>query len=184
MNLPPIPRTNLSAPQRRALLATPWGWIACGFGSGLAPVAPGTFGSLASILPYLLLRELPLWVALLITLAVFWLGVLAADAVETLLSRKDPGLIVIDEWVGQWLTLLLLERAPVWLPGIAAPLPLWAMLLLGFVLFRACDVAKPWPASAVDRGVAGGLGTMLDDAIAALWAAVLGGAVLVALARF
>ena len=45
-------RKRLSAPQRRALLATPWGWLACGFGSGLAPLAQGTFGSLAALLPY------------------------------------------------------------------------------------------------------------------------------------
>jgi phosphatidylglycerophosphatase A len=176
-----IPRNSLSPPQLRALLATPWGWIACGLGSGLAPVAPGTFGSLAAVLPYLLLRELPVWIVLLIILALFALGVRAADAVETLLQRKDPGLIVVDEWVGQWLTLALMEAALAHWPELFGAPSLWRTLLIGFVAFRLCDIVKPWPASLADRRVPGGLGTMLDDAAAALWAALLGAGVLAAL---
>jgi phosphatidylglycerophosphatase A len=165
----------------RALMRTGSGWIATGLGSGLAPAAPGTFGSLAAIAPYLLLRELPFWAVVLVTLALFALGVRAADAVEAQLQRKDPGLIVVDEWVGQWLTLALMEAALARWPEPFGATPLWRTLAIGFVAFRVCDIAKPWPASLADRRVPGGLGTMLDDAAAALWAVLLGLGALAAL---
>ena len=176
-----VPRSRLSPIQRRALLSTPWGWIACGLGSGLAPFAPGTFGSLAAIAPYLALRAAPVWGIAIALVALFMLGVRAADAVERQLDRKDPGLIVVDEWVGQWLTLALLEAMAARWPELIGTRPLWCVLLVGFVAFRLCDIVKPWPASVADRSVPGGLGTMLDDVVAALWAALLGAGVLATL---
>ena len=149
---------KLSAEQRRLILRDPAGWIACGFGSGLSPVAPGTFGSAAALLPWLLLRQLPLWGILAITAAVFVVGVWASQRTVDRLSLSDPGCVVIDEFVGQWLALAF---AP---PG-------WMWMLAGFALFRLFDVWKPWPVSWADRNVHGGLGVMLDDAMAGAMAA-------------
>lgn len=148
---------SLDAAQRRRLLAHPAGWVACGLGSGLAPAAPGTLGSVAALLPYLLLRELPLWAYLTAVLAAFVLGVWVSQIVVQRLKLEDPGCIVVDEFVGQWLALAL---AP---PG-------WIWIIVGFLLFRFFDIVKPWPVSWADRAVGGGLGVMLDDALAGLLA--------------
>jgi phosphatidylglycerophosphatase A len=69
----------------------------------------------------------------------------------------DPPAIVIDEVVGQWLTLALMPVDPV-------------VYVLGFLLFRVFDVLKPWPANAIDRSVTGGFGVMLDDVVAGIYA--------------
>jgi phosphatidylglycerophosphatase A len=148
-------------PPPRALLGRPAGWIATGFGSGLSPFAPGTAGSAAALLPWLALRELA-WPAYVVAIVLaFALGVWASGVVVRELGVEDPGVIVWDEFVGQWIALLPLlatARGPAWV-GAA------------FVLFRLFDVLKPWPASWADRRVKGGLGVMLDDALAAIYAA-------------
>lgn len=147
----------------------PWIWIASGLGSGLSPKAPGTFGSLAALIPYLWLRAHPVWLASAMVL-VFLLGMIAANQIRRIIPRDDPGLLVLDEWVGQWLTL-----APViWLwPALGlSAWPIWAELLGGFVLFRTFDILKPWPVSWADRELSGGFGAMLDDALAGVYAAL------------
>jgi len=152
----------LGAEQRRALLAHPAGWIACGFGSGLSPIAPGTAGSFAALLPWFGLRELPLpyyAVALVLALA---LGVWACDVAVRALKIADPGAVVWDEFVGLWIALAPL----LWMPRGTS----W--VCAGFILFRIFDIAKPWPVSWADRHVAGGLGVMLDDVFAGLYAAL------------
>ncbi|HEX7113173.1 MAG TPA: phosphatidylglycerophosphatase A [Mizugakiibacter sp.] len=158
----------LDAAQRRALLAHPAGWIAAGFGSGLAPVAQGTAGSLAALLPWwFLLRELP-WPLYAGVLALaFALGVWACGVAGARLGVDDHRALVWDEFVGQWLAL------------IAAPAGL-AWMLAGFALFRLFDVWKPWPIRWFDRRVKGGLGVMLDDLLAGAAAAL----VLQLVARF
>jgi phosphatidylglycerophosphatase A len=153
-------RKTLSAAQRRALLATPAGWIACGLGSGLAPMAQGTFGSLAAILPWLLLRELSLPLNLLAIVLGFALGVWACEMAGRALGVDDHRALVWDEFVGQWIALL---------PALLAP---WWAVLLGFALFRLFDVWKPWPIREFDRRLHGGLGVMVDDVIAGVFAAV------------
>jgi len=168
--------TATRAEEVRKLIADPASWIATGLGSGLAPFAPGTAGSALALLPYLGLRVLPLWLQFVVIAVVFVAGTYSADRVCRLLQREDPGAIVIDEWIGQWLTLVLVERtlsacgADL---GIGTTMPLPWLLALGFVAFRLCDVLKPWPASWADRQLSGGFGTMVDDALAALWAAPL-----------
>ena len=150
---------RLDAAQRRALLTHPAGWIACGFGSGLSPIAPGTVGSAAALLPWLCLRELAWpWYALALVVA-FAIGVWASNIAIPRLRIADPGSIVWDEFVGQWIALL---------PALLAP---WWVVLAGFALFRLFDVWKPWPIGWFDRRVKGGFGVMLDDAIAGLFAA-------------
>ena len=153
---------SLDVAQRRALLAHPGGWIACGFGSGLSPVAPGTAGSLAALLPWLALRELP-WPLYPGALAlVFALGTWASNVAIARLRIADPGAVVIDEFVGQWIALLPLVIAP----------QTWPWIVAGFALFRLFDVWKPWPVSWADRRVRGGFGVMLDDVVAGVYAAI------------
>jgi phosphatidylglycerophosphatase A len=149
----------LDPADRRRLLATPSGWLACGLGSGLAPRAQGTFGSMAAVLPWLLLRDLP-WLGWLLVIVVgFAVGVWACDRAGRLLGVADHRSVVWDEFIGQWIALL---------PALAAP---WWAVLAGFLLFRLFDVWKPWPIGWFDRRVKGGLGVMLDDVIAGMFAA-------------
>jgi phosphatidylglycerophosphatase A len=138
-----------------ALLAT---W----FGSGLLPVAPGSWASLAALPCAALLVWLGGALLLLAAgAALFVIGMWAADAYMNAVQVHDPPAIVIDEVVGQWVTLALLPLDPL-------------VYALGFVLFRVVDVLKPWPANFIDRAVTGGFGVMLDDIVAGVYA---GGAV-------
>jgi phosphatidylglycerophosphatase A len=150
----------LDPADRRRLLASPAGWIACGFGSGLTPKAQGTFGSLAAILPWLLLRglSLPAWVGIIVV--AFAIGVWACDVAGRSIGVDDHRSLVWDEFVGLWITLL---------PALLAP---WWAVLAGFALFRLFDVWKPWPIAWFDRRVKGGFGVMLDDAIAGVFAGI------------
>lgn len=163
-------RTRLSAQQRQRLLASPAGWLACGFGSGLAPVAQGTFGSLAALLPWLALRELAWPWYLCVLLLAFGLGVWACGVAGRALQVADHRSIVWDEFVGQWVALAPL-LLPTWMPS--SPVALGGSMLAGFALFRLFDVWKPWPISWLDRRVKGGLGVMVDDLLAGVFAALL-----------
>jgi phosphatidylglycerophosphatase A len=153
-------RKTLTSEQRRALLSTPAGWLACGFGSGLAPVAQGTFGSAAAILPWLLLRHVSLPWNLVVIVIGFVVGVKACDIAGRALGVDDHRSLVWDEFIGQWIALL---------PALLAP---WWVAVAGFVLFRFFDVLKPWPIRWLDRHVKGGLGVMLDDVLAGVFAAI------------
>jgi phosphatidylglycerophosphatase A len=127
--------------------------LACGFGSGLAPKAPGTFGTLAAIPFWLALQILDApWYALVVAVA-FGLGIYICGRTARDIGVQDHGGIVWDEFVGLWIALAL------------AP-PHWGWILTGFVLFRLLDIWKPWPIRWFDRNVHGGLGVMLDDAVA------------------
>ena len=159
---------RLDAAQRRAILGSPAGWIASGFGSGLSPVAPGTAGSAVALLPWFALRELSLPIFAVALLLAFALGVRASNIVIAQIRIDDPGVIVWDEFVGQWIALAPL----LWFVRG------WPWIIIGFVLFRLFDIFKPWPVSWADRSIKGGLGVMLDDVLAGLYAAiVLGGAI-------
>ena len=153
-------RKVLTLEQRRALLATPAGWLACGLGSGLAPVAQGTFGSLAAIPPWLLLRQCSLSLNLAVIVIGFGVGVWACEMAGRALRVDDHRSLVWDEFIGQWIALL---------PALLAP---WWAVGLGFALFRLFDVWKPWPIRYLDRHLKGGLGVMADDVIAGIFAAV------------
>ena len=142
--------------ERRAGLAV---WIATAGVVGYVPLAPGTAGSLVGVAVVVGLGHLPLpragASALLAATAVvlFALGVWGAGEAEVFFGRKDPGQVVIDEVVGQMLTFILLPHAP------------WKWLLGGFVLFRAFDIAKPFPARQAER-IPRGWGIMVDDVVA------------------
>lgn len=143
---------RISAP---ANIAATW------FGIGLVPGAPGTWGSLAALPLAWGLQWLggpPLLAAA--TLAVFVLGLWSADVYGRRTGREDASEIVIDEVVGQWIAILAVP------PGLIA-------YALGFVLFRAFDILKPWPISWAETRLRGGWGVMADDVLAGLFAAVL-----------
>lgn len=154
----------LTREQRGRLTSSLAGWIACGFGSGLAPKAQGTCGSLAALLPWLLLRQLPLPLYALVVVLSFALGVWACNVAGRALGVDDHRSLVWDEFVGQWIALV---------PALLAP---WWAVLAGFALFRLFDVAKPWPIGWLDRRLKGGLGVMVDDVVAGVFAAVVLGA--------
>lgn len=118
-------------------------------------------GSLFAILlaPFIFI-PLSLWCKLAILAAVFVAGGLAATRAEKLLGRKDPGSVVIDELLGQWI---------VFVPFYTL---LWWELLLGFALFRLFDIAKPWPVKASEDWMPGGFGIMLDDFFAGVYALI------------
>lgn len=139
------------------LLANPTNFLALGAGSGLAPVAPGTFGTIAAI-PLAMLMPNNLAIYTLIVIVLFVVGVWLCDGCANNLGVHDHPAIVFDEWVGYLITM------------IAVPRSLW-FLALGFVLFRLFDVLKPWPISTADKRVSGGLGIMVDDVIAGFFAA-------------
>ena len=134
-------------------------FVACGFGSGLAPVAPGTFGTLVALPLWWLLQPLPLVAYLGLVVVLAALGVWLCDRAASRLGVHDHPAIVWDEIVGYLVTM------------VAAPAG-WLPMLLGFVLFRAFDIVKPWPIRWFDRKVHGGLGIMLDDLVAGLFAAL------------
>lgn len=129
--------------------------VATVFGVGYAPVAPGTFGSAAGLLLWLLLPASPVIQGLTIVV-LFGAGSLAGNAAERHYGKTDPRHVVIDEVMGMVITLFL---NPVGTGGA----------LLGFLLFRATDVIKPWPANRLES-LPGGWGVMADDAMAALYA--------------
>jgi phosphatidylglycerophosphatase A len=168
------PKKYLSPEQRCALLATPAGWLACGFGSGLTPVAQGTSGSLAALLPWLLLRELSLPIYLAVLLLGFGVGVWACDVAGRAVGVDDHRSLVWDEFIGQWIALIPL-LIPALLPASGAN---WWMVLAGFALFRLFDVWKPWPIRWLDRHLKGGMGVMVDDVVAGVFAAVVLGCLL------
>ena len=142
---------------RRIGLRTAAGFLAFGFGSGLSRHAPGTAGTLAAVPLGLLLKQLPpslFWVALAVLFAV---GIPLCGAVSRRLGRSDPGNIVWDEMVGFWLTVALVPVSWLW----------WAA---AFAAFRLFDIVKPWPIRQIEKRFGGGLGIMLDDVLAALYA--------------
>jgi phosphatidylglycerophosphatase A len=145
-------------------------FLALGFGSGLAPWMPGTFGTLAAIPVYLLVAQLPLGYYVALTVALFAVGVWLCDVTARDAGVHDHPSIVWDEIVGFLITML------------AVP-PTWYSVLAGFLLFRLFDILKPWPIRLLDRYVKGGFGIMVDDAVAGLFALPLVHLLLMALGR-
>jgi len=146
------------APDSRFLLSHPAHFVALGFGSGLAPRAPGTFGTLASLaLYYLLALALPPLAIAFLAIPLFFVGVWACDVTGRDLGVSDHGAMVWDEIVA-------------FLPLAAIASAAWWLQLLAFALFRLFDIWKPYPIRRVERNVKGGLGVMVDDVIAAAYA--------------
>ena len=132
-------------------------FIATGAGSGYLPKAPGTWGTLVGLLLWWPLAGLSLTAYLATVAVLFIVGVASAGAAEKILDRGDPGVVVIDEIVGVLIALAAVPLHP-------------AAALAGFALFRLFDIAKPFPVGWADRHLHGGLGIMLDDVAAGLYA--------------
>ena len=141
-----------------SLLKYPPAFLATGFGSGLSPVAPGTVGTAVSLLLFVVLQNTG-WPLLALCVAGFFIGIWLCDRTSEKLGTHDHGGIVWDEFIGMWITLLWIPLSPV-------------TLLLAFVLFRLFDIIKPWPISYLDKRVHGGLGIMIDDVVAGVFANV------------
>lgn len=146
-------------PDFRFLLSHPAHFIALGFGAGLAPKAPGTFGSLAALPLFWLLSQANLGLATFGTVIVlgFGVGIWACAITGKNLGVADHGGIVWDEIVAMWLILALVPFG-------------WAEWLGAFALFRFFDILKPWPIRQLDARLKNGLGVMLDDLLAAVYA--------------
>jgi phosphatidylglycerophosphatase A len=140
-------------------LRDPIHFVAFAFGAGLAPKAPGTAGSLVALVPAWFLFLLPLPWRFAVVAAVIALGIWVCGASARRLGRHDHPGIVFDEVAGILLTALAVPAQSVF----------WFSLV--FVLFRVFDIAKPWPIRDLDHSVPGGVGIMLDDLMAAAYAA-------------
>ena len=143
-----------------ALMRNPIHLLAFGFGSGLAPRAPGTFGTLVAVPIVLGVMQFGFAVHLAFAIAAALAGIwLCGESARRLGVHDHPG-IVWDEITGYTVTML------------AAPAH-WYWLIGGFALFRFFDIVKPWPIREADHSLAGGLGIMLDDIIAGIFAAAI-----------
>ena len=140
------------------LLLDPGHFLSLGFGSGLSPFAPGTAGTLVAMPLYWLMSSLALPLYLGIVALMFGIGIYLCGRTTERLGSHDHSAIVWDEVVGYLLTMTMVPVD-------------WRWAVLGFFLFRLFDVWKPWPVRIMDRRIAGGLGIMLDDIGAAIYAA-------------
>jgi phosphatidylglycerophosphatase A len=146
--------------RHRVSLKNPLHFLALGFGSGLANKAPGTFGTLAAI-PLVIFLSIytPLYGYLALCILFSFAGIWICGHTAKDMQVHDDSSIVWDEVVGMMITM------------IAVPLN-WQNLLVGFILFRIFDIAKPWPISYLDKHVHGGFGIMADDVLAGIFALI------------
>src|SRR5438874_10346140 len=144
------------APRRADLLSIV---VATGLGSGYAPIAPGTAGSAVGLLLFWPLQTQPAVIQVAAVAILFVVGVVASARVARGLGIEDPGIVVVDEVVGMWTSLLLLPFTPL-------------TAAAGFVLFRILDVFKPYPARQLEA-LPGGWGIMCDDVMAGIYANLL-----------
>lgn len=128
------------------------------FGCGFIKLAPGTMGSIAAVSLAWVLAELGGVLTLIIfTTVLFLIGIWAAHTYILTVQDEDPPQVVIDEVVGQCMTLLVVPVDVLY-------------YLIGFLLFRLFDITKPWPVNWADKNIKGGLGIMLDDVLAGIYA--------------
>ena len=147
---------QLLAQPKDIALKTYAGFFAFGFGSGLAPFAPGTFGTLAAIPLYLVLTQFTWPMYAFLVFIAFVVGVRLCDVTGGRLGIHDYGGIVWDEFVGLWITLFLIPFS-------------WQNLIIGFIAFRFFDIIKPFPIGWLDKKVSGGFGVMIDDVLAGVY---------------
>ena len=145
--------------KRPDLLRNPVHWLAFGFGSGLSPVAPGTFGTLVAIPVFILVAGLPVWKYLVLTIVMFVVGIYLCGKTSQDLGVEDHPGIVWDEIVGYLVTMIAVPASLIW-------------ILVGFALFRFFDILKPWPIGLADSNIKGGLGIMVDDVLAGIYGLV------------
>ncbi len=133
--------------------------LATGLYVGKIGKAPGTWGSLAAFLPWFLIKDMTLPTYLLLLAALFIVGFFVSGSAEKIVDSPDAGCIVIDEILGMFITLTLAPNHP-------------AAWITGFLLFRFFDIVKPFPVSWLDTHLHGGIGIMMDDVVAGLYALI------------
>ena len=143
------------------VIRNPVHWPAFGFGFGLMPFAPGTWGSLPGVALWWYLPK-DIYLQSAVALAGFLVGIWFCGESARRIGVHDHGSIVWDEIIGMFLTLMAV-------PATVHP----AWVLVAFLLFRVADIWKPWPIRELDHSLRGGLGIMLDDVLAALYAALI-----------
>lgn len=149
--LSPLPKPNLRDPVQ---------FLAFGFGSGMAPRAPGTVGTVAALPVYAAMNTQALWVYSILVLLAAVAGIAICERASRRLNVHDHPGIVWDEFVGLWIAL--------W----AVPMT-WTWVLAGFLIFRFFDIFKPWPIGWLDRHADGGFGIMIDDIVAGVFTCAL-----------
>ncbi len=139
-----------------------WWWLATWFGSGLAPKASGTAGSIAALpFAYMIQKTGSIYSLPLATIFIFFAGWWSSNQyLKHNTGDSDPKEIVVDEVAGIWLLLCALPHS-------------WHGYFIGFILFRFFDVLKPWPISVADRNIKGGFGVMFDDILAAIYPVII-----------
>ena len=135
-------------------------FLATGFNIGNIPLAPGTFGSILGLGLCFVLAGLKLPLAVVCIVLFIALAVRIAAEAEILLKQKDPGCIVIDEIAGMAVTF------------VGLPFNL-TTALIGFIIFRILDISKPFPIRTLDKRVSGGVGIVIDDVVAGIFANLL-----------
>ncbi len=141
---------------KQIVLRNPVHLLSFGFGAGLSPIAPGTFGTLIAMPIYLVLTSFSTIIYVLTVAFMFCIGCWASKQTADALGVHDHPGIVIDEIVGYLATMLFVPVT-------------WYWMIFGFLLFRLFDIWKPWPIKKVDRQLHGGVGIMLDDLLAAIY---------------
>ena len=130
------------------------------FGIGFIPVASGTFGSLAGLIIGYALNLINYNLFFIMIPIFFILGVIASNKYQKLTGEKDSSVIVVDDVVGQLIAMMFVMDNII-------------LVFMSFIIFRIFDIFKPWPASYADSKMSGGLGVMLDDVFAGIYAAIL-----------
>lgn len=132
-------------------------WVSTVLKIGYLPIAPGTWGSLAALAVwFIIIESISTITFIVVIIIIFTFGVYTSSITERYLKKNDPSIIVIDEWIGQWIALLFLHKSLLW--GLVA-----------FALFRLFDIWKPYPIKTFDK-MQGGWGIMLDDVVAGVYA--------------
>ena len=131
--------------------------IATGFGLGYLPIAPGTWGTLLALPIHYLIVQLPLQGYMSAIAIIIVIAIVSAGSAEKIIDKPDPGSVVIDEVAGMLITMIAIPAHPI----------AW---LLAFILFRLFDILKPFPVNFFDQRFHGGLGIVLDDLMAGIYA--------------
>ena len=143
-------------PVPRSIWTNPVHFIACGFGIGAIPWMPGTFGTAAGVVLYLILSPLPVWAYSIITFLLIVAGVFLCDITNRGFGTDDHPAAVWDEIASFLIVMIAIPKT-------------WVFILIGFLLFRFFDIVKPWPIRWMDKHIHGGVGVMLDDVVAAIF---------------
>ncbi len=149
--VPPIPASVWQKPSH---------FIAFGFGSGAMPFAPGTFGTLAAIPFYLVLRTFPTSIYLLLVILIMFGSMWLCQRVSEEIKVDDHQGMCLDEFVGFFVTMMGAPHGFTW-------------IMVGFILFRIFDIWKPWPIDYLDSHVHGGIGMILDDVGAGIYSLII-----------